>query len=174
MATQVDKLQQTYPATPESVVRARRTLDAFARAAGIREDRLDDLRLAGSEALTNAVQHAYRHDTEAGTVTLTAFRTDEELWVLVSDQGCGLTPRDDSPGLGLGLGLIMQVADSFEVSHDLGRGTEIRMSFPVSPRAAAPRAHPGGERRSSETPAQRRGSRASASSPASSSFSTIT
>ena len=40
---------------------ARRALAAVAAAAGVAGERLDEIRLAVSEALTNAVVHAYRN-----------------------------------------------------------------------------------------------------------------
>ena len=40
---------------------------------------------------------------------------DDHVCLYVRDEGSGLAPRVDSPGLGLGLGLIAQVADSADV-----------------------------------------------------------
>jgi anti-sigma regulatory factor (Ser/Thr protein kinase) len=50
--------------------------------------------------------------------------------VVVNDDGMGMSPRDDSPGLGLGLSLISRLADQTEyrTSAD-GRGLALRMSF---------------------------------------------
>ena len=51
-----------------------------------------------------------------------------ELVVVVCDTGIGITPRPDSPGLGLGMPLMASVTNSFRVvSAD--RGTEIHMAF---------------------------------------------
>ena len=49
--------------------------------------------------------------------------------VVVADEGRGMLPRTDSPGLGLGLPLIAQMTQSLEVHDRQGGGTEIRMSF---------------------------------------------
>ncbi len=48
------------------------------------------------------------------------------------DQGSGLAPRVDSPGLGLGLGLIAQVADSADVRAPESGGTEVLMRFNIA------------------------------------------
>ena len=40
-----------------------------------------------------------------------------------------MRPRPDSPGLGLGLPLIAQMAASFEVHERDSGGTEVRMRF---------------------------------------------
>ena len=60
---------------------------------------------------------------------------DRELDVgqrLVVDEGRGILPRADSPGLGLGLPLIAQMTESLEVHDRRGGGTEIRMAFALA------------------------------------------
>jgi serine/threonine-protein kinase RsbW/stage II sporulation protein AB (anti-sigma F factor) len=47
----------------------------------------------------------------------------------VSDAGRGLIPRPDSPGLGLGLAIIAQIADEFEIDEPDAGGTRVRMGF---------------------------------------------
>jgi anti-sigma regulatory factor (Ser/Thr protein kinase) len=95
------------------------------------EDRalLSDIALAVTEAATNAVLHAYRDREEPGKVCIRAERDGEHLCVYVLDEGTGLSPRVDSPGLGLGLGLIAQVADSADVRAPESGGTEVVMRF---------------------------------------------
>lgn len=120
-------LSLTYPAEPESVSRARRALSEFALQAGAEPQQVDAVRLASSEAFTNAVRHAY---TDApGSVHVTAALASDEIWVLVADDGCGLEPRSGRPGLGLGLGLIAQVSDDLAIVPRAGGGTEVRMRF---------------------------------------------
>jgi serine/threonine-protein kinase RsbW/stage II sporulation protein AB (anti-sigma F factor) len=53
---------------------------------------------------------------------------DERLTVVVHDEGRGMLPRPDSPGLGLGLPLIATLAESLELGTD-GGSTEVRMTF---------------------------------------------
>jgi anti-sigma regulatory factor (Ser/Thr protein kinase) len=93
---------------------------------------LSDIALAITEATTNAVLHAYRDRDEPGTVMITAEREEEHLCFFVRDEGSGLAPRVDSPGLGLGLGLIAQVADSADVRAPETGGTEVVMRFSLS------------------------------------------
>ncbi len=79
----------------------------FARANGVPEALLGDLRLAISEAVTNAVVHAFRNQEQPGTVAVSVdVRSPELAEVIVRDDGMGMSRRSDSPGLGLGLGLI--------------------------------------------------------------------
>jgi anti-sigma regulatory factor (Ser/Thr protein kinase) len=87
--------------------------------------------LAVSEAVTNVVVHAYRDcdaDAPPGHVHVTVTVEPDELLVAVSDDGVGLTPRADSPGLGLGLPIIAALADRFEVQERAG-GTRVLMGF---------------------------------------------
>ncbi len=88
------------------------------------------MRLAVSEAVSNVIVHGYReHGNGAFTVSIEA--QGDELQVTVRDQGCGMQPRMDSPGAGLGLPLIANLAESFSVTAPPGGGTEVCMTFPL-------------------------------------------
>jgi hypothetical protein len=54
-------------AVPDEIARPRAALGAFARSLGAPDALVDDVRLAVTEALTNAVMHAY-HDGALGRV----------------------------------------------------------------------------------------------------------
>ena len=103
----------------------------FARANGVPKERLSDVELAVSEAVTNSVVHAFRGIGERGTVVVeAAVREHEWIDVRVADDGSGMAPRDDSPGLGLGLPLIRLLADQFDHGRPSGGdGTEVWMRF---------------------------------------------
>jgi anti-sigma regulatory factor (Ser/Thr protein kinase) len=120
-------LNETYVAAPASVAQARARLAEFAAAAGAEPDQVDAVRLAASEAITNSVLHAY--GGEPGPITVSAEVVSGNLWIAISDDGCGLTPRAGRPGLGLGLGLISQVSDEFAIVSRPSGGTEVRVCF---------------------------------------------
>jgi serine/threonine-protein kinase RsbW len=128
------------PARPDEVGPLRRRVTAYAGELDLSEPRLSELALAVGEAIANVVIHAYR-DAEAGvgTVDVTADVRDGTLVIAVLDQGCGLAPRSDSPGLGLGLSLISQTCDSLRICQGDHRGTEVHMSFLLSAGAGAAR-----------------------------------
>lgn len=117
----------SYPAVPESIARARHELSVFAVRAGATEEQAEAIRLAVSEAVTNAVVHAYPQ--RQGSITVTGSCTDSELWLLVGDTGCGLQPGRVSEGLGLGLALVAQVSDELSLHERSGQGIELQMSF---------------------------------------------
>jgi serine/threonine-protein kinase RsbW len=99
----------------------------FALAAGATGPCLEAIRLAASEAITNAVLHAYREP--GGIVNVSASCLPDELWLLVSDDGQGLRPGRDGRGLGLGLAVIAQLADEFQIISRSSGGTQLQMRF---------------------------------------------
>lgn len=125
-------LERCYPAIPDSVPAARDAAAMFASAAGASAEVLWDLRLAVSEAVTNVVVHAYPGDHGGrAEFELTAARAGDQLWILVSDEGCGLRVRDDSPGLGLGLALMLQLSQEMQVAERSRGGTQVTLRFPL-------------------------------------------
>jgi serine/threonine-protein kinase RsbW len=122
-------LREVYRATADAVPAARHAVTAFARTTGVADGRLTDIALAVSEACSNVVLHAYRDGSGPGRMEVTARRPDDILEVAVADAGAGMAPRTDSPGLGLGLPLIAEVTQSFEVQAQQGAGTRLVMRF---------------------------------------------
>ncbi len=162
-----ETLTQSYPGTADSVPVARHEVVQFALRMGADAEKLDAIRLAVSEALTNVVVHAYRTGPgrptrrEVGQLHVTASLAVDELWVLIGDDGEGLSAQLRSPGLGVGLALIAQSSDGLTIMNRATGGTEIRMCFSLGGNAA-------------DLSAQERGSSRSANSPASPRFSTTT
>lgn len=127
MQSVVRNLNETYEASPRSVAEGRTKLADFAAKAGATPGQIDAVRLAASEAMTNSVLHAYGGGP--GLIYVNAAVASGELWILISDDGCGLRPRADRLGLGLGLGLISEVSDDFAVVSRATGGTEVRIRF---------------------------------------------
>jgi len=117
------------PAEPATVRSMRDHVSRFARARGIAGTAVDDIRACVSEAVTNAVLHAFRDGRPPGTITVSASVSSDEIVVSVSDDGMGFAPRADSPGLGFGLPMIAAMASSMAVSMRAGGGTELQMAF---------------------------------------------
>jgi len=121
-------------AGPEAPSGARRAVRALARH---RVADLHAVELAVSEAVNNAVLHAYRdRDPTAGPgkVHVTAVVRGDELRVTVADEGIGMRPRADSPGAGLGLALMGTLADRIDIDQRRG-GTRVTLAFRVTPRS---------------------------------------
>jgi serine/threonine-protein kinase RsbW len=125
-------MKETFPAEAPAAALARRAAGEFAAEEGADADTLAAVRLCVSEAVTNAVQHAYRGHGEPGPIEVEASRPNGYLCLYVRDRGCGLAPRHDSPGLGLGLPLIAQAATAVEVREPADGGTELVMRFDLA------------------------------------------
>src|SRR4051812_8183085 len=125
MAVEATLLDVDLPAEPRSASQARRAvLDALK---GIAVDR-DAVGVVVSEAVTNAVLHAYREQEAPGQVHVSASLDDHGVELAVDDDGLGMRPRVDSPGVGLGLPLIGDLADRVEVMSR-APGTRVRAFF---------------------------------------------
>lgn len=119
-----------FPAHADQVAPARREVVAYAREHGAADP--DGIALAVSEAVTNAVVHAYIDALAPGDVEVFAKRhPGNGIEIHVCDDGRGMTPRRDSPGLGVGLPLITTLTQRFEVEARPGGGTEVSMFFAV-------------------------------------------
>jgi anti-sigma regulatory factor (Ser/Thr protein kinase) len=119
----------TFEAESASVSRARHAVTGRARELGVPADRLGSIALAVSEACTNVVVHAYRQHATAGRFSVGLDLERDSLRISVRDDGLGMRPRFDSPGLGLGLPIIATSADSFAVEPCDSGGTELHMGF---------------------------------------------
>ena len=121
------RLELTLPASPASARRARRAVAATVSELGADDSTVDDVRLCVSEAVTNAVLHAY--GAEAGTVDVTVLVHDSGVVVVVRDFGSGvMSSRGDCEG-GLGLAIIDAMTDQCALSSVSGIGTQISMAF---------------------------------------------
>jgi anti-sigma regulatory factor (Ser/Thr protein kinase) len=96
---------------------------------GMDAEGVADVKLAVTEAATNAVMHAYAEVT--GELTVTAAVQGGELEIVIGDSGSGITERRDSPGLGVGLSVIATVAEQLRIVSSAS-GTQIHMSFRCS------------------------------------------
>ena len=129
------RLSRSYAALPRSVSDARHAVKAWLGALAVDELIVHDIALALSEACSNVVMHAYRDDGW-GRFRVLAERHDDAVTVTVADDGCGMTPRSDSPGLGLGVPLIASLTDALDVRCGPdGRGTQVSMHFKTEEKA---------------------------------------
>ncbi|RRR65019.1 MAG: ATP-binding protein [Candidatus Viridilinea halotolerans] len=115
------------------------TASSLARRMGFSNDRVDSLKTAISEAVTNAIEHGNQQDAAMKVVVLLTARKDG-LVVSVADQGCkplaqGSTTssptieeafeRDDKGGWGIWL--IRELMDEVEFSTAPSGGNQVRM-----------------------------------------------
>ena len=106
-------------------------------------DELADIKTAVSEAVTNAIVHAY--PDELGTVTLRMRLLEgDELEIVIKDKGVGIPdiPRAREPlyttgneeRSGMGFTIMESFTDSLKVRSAPGKGTTVTMRKKVSRR----------------------------------------
>jgi anti-sigma regulatory factor (Ser/Thr protein kinase) len=119
----------SYAATRRAPGDGRRAVGEFAASAGATARALGAIGVCVSEAMTNVVVHAYRHDDRPGSIELEVELEGDVLCVRVRDHGRGLEPRLDSPGLGLGIPLMAQLSAGLEILVAEDGGTDVTMRF---------------------------------------------
>ena len=125
--TEAPDLELTLPARAENVAVARHAIGGLGDVIDVSDQTLADVKLAVTEACTNVVVHAY--PAGDGPMGVRATVNDDLLRIVIIDQGRGILPRADSPGLGLGLPLIATLAESLELGTGRNEETEVRMTF---------------------------------------------
>ena len=86
MRTVMDYIEIKIPAKPEYVGVVRLTLSGIASHMGYSFEQIEDLKIAVSEACTNAVQHAYP-EKESGEVVIGFGIYADKLEMMVADNG---------------------------------------------------------------------------------------
>lgn len=149
-----------FPARPEYLHLARQVVAAAAELEPtFRDDRIDDLRLAVSEATTNAVE-AHLHAGGDERIVVRCDLGEDRIRVEIRDQGGGIEDEGASlaGGLpdpeardrlererGLGLPLMAHLADETEIrSRDGGTSVHLTVYVPDRFRTSDPGAEPTG------------------------------
>jgi serine/threonine-protein kinase RsbW len=142
-------LELSVPARPEYIAIVRLVVSSLASARrNLADDRIDDLKLAVSEACTNAID-AHRAAGTSAPVVVQVWEADERLEVRVNDHGGGFDPErlpahppvTDPERLnferGLGIPLIRTLVDDVAFEHNDGGGTSVRLTLFGGPAGAA-------------------------------------
>jgi serine/threonine-protein kinase RsbW len=123
----MQRIELSIPSNPifERVVRA--SAAELGAAFGFSDERVEDLKLAISEAVNNAIDHGNRG--EVSKLVAVVFEIDgEKLEIRISDQGAGMDGHDvsrhviDEQSLeagqlrGFGMYLISELVDDYEVN----------------------------------------------------------
>lgn len=134
MGKAFDYIEMKIPAKPEYVGVIRLTLSGIASRMGFGYEMIDDLKIATSEAITNAVQHAYKDHT-IGEIIVGFAVYHNRLEVMVGDQGKSFDvekaqevagPYDENESIeflregGLGLYLIESLMDEVRIQYKDG------------------------------------------------------
>ncbi|MBC1332050.1 anti-sigma B factor RsbW [Listeria booriae] len=134
MATTYDTIELKIPARPEFVSLGRLTVSGIASRIGFSFEAIEDLKIAISEAITNAVKHAFNEE-DTGEIRIAFAVYEDKLEVTVTDEGKSFDAEkrkmeigpyeenEDADMLrvgGLGLFLIEALMDGVELHYDGG------------------------------------------------------
>ncbi len=123
----------TIPARAEYITLCRLALTGISRLRPLSAEVLADLKLALTEAASNAVRHAYGDD--GGVVQIVYELHEDRLAIEVSDEGEGFDPDEGGSGRGaeslseggLGIAIIRAIADELEIGPQPGgKGSRLR------------------------------------------------
>jgi serine/threonine-protein kinase RsbW len=134
MANEHRAVALTIPPKAEYLVFCRLVLTGIARIQAIEEETLGDLKLAVTEACSNAIRHAY-DDSETGRVEIRYELDDDSIVLEITDQGAGFDLRPDHADAielgedGMGLAIIRAVVDELDIEAGPGgRGSRLRLT----------------------------------------------
>ncbi|MGI6098002.1 MAG: anti-sigma F factor [Dethiobacteria bacterium] len=129
-------LKLEIPSKSENESLARIVISAFAAQLDPTIEEISDLKIAVSEAVTNAIIHAY--DSEEGIIYIHAFLEENKLTLEVIDHGMGIedleqarqplfTTKPELERSGMGFTIMESFMDKVEVESFPGQGTTVRM-----------------------------------------------
>lgn len=106
-------------------------------------DEAEDVKVAVSEAVTNAIVHGY--EGREGVVVLEAFSYDSTVMLSIRDKGCGIeditkakeplfTTKPEEERSGLGFTVMESFMDSLHIESSLGDGTTVTMTKRIGSR----------------------------------------
>lgn len=117
-------------ASPENVMLVRQTVEGAAREFGASSSKIDDMKLAVTEACSNVVKYAYRGDS--GDLTVAINPVEDGVAVLISDAGSWLNRGPGDADVG-GLGIPLMEAVSRECTIDTDEdGTTVYLEFSLT------------------------------------------
>ncbi|MEK6556838.1 MAG: ATP-binding protein [Candidatus Margulisiibacteriota bacterium] len=128
------KIELTIPSISDYVGVARLTASGIASRMKFSHEEIEDIKIAVSEACTNAVQYAY--GDHVGQIKLVFTIQDQYLEICVKDNGKGFdvsapveeaSQDPDKIGLGLGIVFMRSLMDKVEYKSSVDQGTEVVM-----------------------------------------------
>jgi len=132
-----DEMKIEFMAMSENEAFARMVISAFLVRCDPALSVMSEVRTAVSEAVTNAVVHAYQNP-ESGRIIMRAWLDEEQIIVEVKDFGCGIddvaqamkpffTTRREEERTGMGFSLMLSFMDKVRVESAPDKGTVVRM-----------------------------------------------
>ena len=133
----IDQMEISFLSQPENEAFSRMVISAFFVRLNPTLSMISEIRTAVSEAVTNAVVHAYAGRTD-GRIILRAAIRQAYAEIEVEDFGCGIenveqamepffTTQPEKERSGMGFSLMLSFMDGVKVESKPGYGTCVRM-----------------------------------------------
>lgn len=132
---EINRMKLEFDATSQNEAFARMAVSVFAASLDPTLEEISDLRVVVSEAVTNAVVHAYKN--RGGKIVITAVLYDDRRMKLkIQDKGCGILELErcleplyttDPSGErgGMGFPIMKAMSQKFRVKTAVGEGTTL-------------------------------------------------
>lgn len=141
-ARQTNEVRLTFPSESENEAFARLAVSGMVCQLNPLLDELSDIKTAVSEAVTNAIVHAYRGTVGKIELTIRLF-DDCSVYIRIKDYGCGIediekareplfTTVPEEERAGLGFAVMESFMDKVSVKSTLGRGTTVVLQKKLS------------------------------------------
>lgn len=135
----INRMKLEFDATSQNEAFARMAVSVFAAALDPTLEEISDLRVVVSEAVTNAIVHAYKNRGGKVMIAATLYE-DRRLKLKIQDKGCGIAELDrcleplyttDPTGErgGMGFPIMQAMSDKFRVKTAVGVGTTLYIEF---------------------------------------------
>jgi len=128
------------PCASDYVSIVRLTISGIASRMNFTVEDIEDIKIAISEACTNAVQYAYNGQSEDKKISIKCISSHSKLEISVIDKGQGFNPKtiknkreirdskSDKSGLGLGLTFMESLMDEIKLKSKIGTGTTVTLT----------------------------------------------
>lgn len=129
-------VRMEFNSLPENVSLARVVVASFAAQSDITISELEEIKVATSEAVSNAIIHGYKNEAD-GKVVLVLSKEMDVLTLTIEDFGVGIADikqamepaySSDPDRMGLGFVFMKSFMDHLEVQSKVGEGTLVAMS----------------------------------------------
>ncbi|NLJ99871.1 MAG: anti-sigma F factor [Clostridia bacterium] len=143
----INYFQVEFLSVPENVGLSRVAAASFAAQLDLTLNDLEEIKIAVSEAVSNAIIHGY-NNKPIGKVWVSMILYEQIMEIIVRDEGRGIEDIEkalsaaystDPERMGLGFVFMKSFMDELEVNSHKGGGTTVKMSKKISPLKMSPK-----------------------------------
>ena len=138
--TLTNQIKMSFISLGENVSIARITAASFAAQLDLPLSEIEEIKVAISEAVSNAIIHGYAE--KSGIVELLMNLYSDKLEFVISDHGCGIADIEEArqpafsshpERMGLGFSFMESFMDELSIQSTVGEGTVVRLVKNIAP-----------------------------------------